>query len=195
LGRTPPIAPAHGIYVLVETMGADQDADTNRFEAVISAALDSGGIVDAVIAQSGKDAQGLWAIRECTGEFAKIFAPQANFDVSAPTGEIGRLKEALEISLRARWPGIDLVFFGHVADANLHFAARLDDLRAQEHDIEAAAYEIVGQFCGSISAEHGIGSIKREFLHHSRSQAEIAVMRLLKSALDPRGILNPGKVV
>jgi FAD/FMN-containing dehydrogenase len=176
-------------------MGMDQDGDTKRFESVIGACHESGIIEDAVVAQSSQDAKEFWAIRECTGEFNRVFAPQANFDVSVPTGAVGVLKEALEAGLKSRWPAVELLFFGHVADSNLHFAARLDNLSAHEHDLEAAAYEIVGRHGGSISAEHGIGSVKREFLHYSRSEQEIAVMRLLKTTLDPRGILNPGKVI
>jgi FAD/FMN-containing dehydrogenase len=194
LGRQAPLPPGQ-LYVLIETMGADPAADGARFEAVIAAALEDGVVKDAVIAKSDKEARSLWAIRDCPGEFTKVFWPQLSFDISAPTGEIGGLKRDIEAALRARWPDIDLVFWGHVADANLHFSARLDKDPMPEHEIDATTYAVVGAHRGAISAEHGIGISKRPFLHHSRSPEEIALMRTLKRALDPKGILNPGKVI
>jgi FAD/FMN-containing dehydrogenase len=96
--------------------------------------------------------------------------------------------------LHARWSKIRTVFFGHVADGNLHLSVKAPE-GVPEHDIEDFVYRIVGERRGSVSAEHGIGLHKREFLHHSRSPAELALMRSLKTAMDPRGILNPGKVL
>lgn len=195
LGRQPPIAPAHGLYVLIETMGADPEGDAARFEAVIGAAIEEGVVADAVIAGSGAQARALWDIRDCPGEFPKVFWPQMAFDISAPTGEIAALKHEIETALRARWPKIETVFFGHVADANLHFSAKLGGGPMPEHEIDEVVYAAVGRRKGAISAEHGIGLAKRAFLHHSRSAEELALMRTIKAALDPKGILNPGKVL
>jgi FAD/FMN-containing dehydrogenase len=195
LGRQAPLKPQYGVYVLLETMGADPVSDAERFEAVIASAIEDGLVRDAVITKSDKETRALWAIRDCPGEFTKIFWPQITFDVSAPTGEIADLKHDIETALTARWPGIELVFFGHVADANLHFSARLDQDPMPEHEIEDAVFRLVGEQGGAISAEHGIGLAKRSFLRYSRSPAEIELMRTLKRALDPKGILNPGKVI
>jgi FAD/FMN-containing dehydrogenase len=195
LERLPPIDAKHGCYVLIETMGTDAQADQTRFEAVIGGAIESGLVQDAVIAQSVRETQSLWAIRDCPGEWPKVYWPQLSFDVSVPTGEIGDLVEELNDKLQEKWPGIRRVFFGHVADGNLHLSVHKNGVDVSDHDIEAFVYATVETYRGSISAEHGIGMHKVEFLHHSRSPAEIEMMRTMKRALDPKGILNPGKII
>ncbi|MCB1957097.1 MAG: FAD-binding oxidoreductase, partial [Rhodocyclaceae bacterium] len=103
--------------------------------------------------------------------------------------------EVLRERVTRRWPGRAAMFFGHIGDSNLHFIFALpDDSHATELAVEQEVYEVVRDYHGSISAEHGIGTIKKPFLHFSRSPEEIATMKTLKRALDPRGILNPGKV-
>ncbi|HKT54206.1 MAG TPA: FAD-binding oxidoreductase [Caulobacteraceae bacterium] len=195
LGRVPPIGPGHGVYLLVETMGDDEAADLARLEAVIGEAMEAGVVQDAVIARSGREAKALWDIRDCPGEFRKTFWPQITFDVALPTGQIGDFMEACDLRLRAKWPAVETVYFGHVADSNLHISIKTDGDPAFEHAIDTEVYQVVGEWSGSISAEHGVGVHKREFLHHSRTPQEIAMMRTLKAALDPKGILNPGKVI
>jgi FAD/FMN-containing dehydrogenase len=195
LGRTPPVAEGHGAYVLIETMGTDPATDQARFEEVLGAALEDGVAVDAVIAQSEAQTQALWAIRDCPGEFPKVFWPQISFDVSLPTGEIGARVPELRDRLERAFPGMRTVFFGHVADSNLHLAVNMADQAMPVHAIDEVVYGAIGEWGGSISAEHGIGTTKRAFLHHSRTGEEIALMRLLKATLDPNGILNPGKVL
>jgi FAD/FMN-containing dehydrogenase len=194
LGHRLPISEGHGIYVLIETLGADQDSDQARFESVVAEALEQGVIDDAVIAHSGQARRELWAIRECPGEFRKIHWPQVGFDVSLPIGDIGAFVSQCLGQLRARWPQISAVPFGHIADSNLHFSVRLDP-DISERELEQIVYRAVSECKGSISAEHGIGSLKREFLHYSRTPQELALMKTLKDALDPKGILNPGKVI
>ncbi len=195
LGRRPPIAPIHGVYVLMEIMGDDAEGDQARFESVIGDAIEAGSVQDAVIAKSGKEAKDLWSIRDCPGEFTKVFWPQISFDISIPTGQMGDFMVECRNKLEARWPGLRTVFFGHVADSNLHLSIKTDGDPEHEHALDTAVYEAVGAWSGSISAEHGIGVHKRPFLHFSRTPEEIALMRTLKAALDPKGILNPGKVI
>jgi FAD/FMN-containing dehydrogenase len=195
LGHTPPIAHGHGIYVLIETMGTDPDADQARFEELLGTAIEEGIAKDAVIAQSEAQTKGLWAVRDSPGEWPKVHWPQIGFDVSLPTGEIGARVPILREKLEQAFPGIHMVFFGHVADSNLHLSVRTDDDPMPVHAIESFVYAMIGEWGGSISAEHGIGTVKREFLHHSRTAEELALMRLLKSTLDPNDILNPGKVI
>jgi FAD/FMN-containing dehydrogenase len=120
--------------------------------------------------------------------------PQLGFDVSVPTGEIGPLADEIDAELRSRWPQLIALFFGHVADGNLHVSVRMSGHSVPELEIENAIYGIVATRRGSISAEHGIGSLKIPFLHFSRSEAEIELMRTIKRAMDPKGILNPGKL-
>ena len=152
-------------------------------------------VEDAVIAQSGKEVQEFWAVRDCPGEYRRVFWPQVTFDVSLPTGELGDFVTECRSELEARWPGIRSLFFGHVADGNIHLSAKPDEEPLPEPEIEEIVYRTIGKRSGSISAEHGIGTKKIDFLHYSRTPEEIALMRTLKSALDPKSILNPGKVL
>ena len=194
-GRPAPLAPGHGLYVLLETMGTDQGADQERFEAVIAAALEKGIVADALIAQSLAQTRAMWTIRDSSGEFPRTFWPHEGFDVSVPIGRIGDFVAAVKARLRARWPDAQVVTFGHVADGNIHFAVRVDERPLPRTAIEQTVYAVVCDWHGSISAEHGIGSVKRGFLEYSRSASELALMRTLKAAMDPNGILNPGKVL
>ncbi|MEJ0034755.1 MAG: FAD-binding oxidoreductase [Gammaproteobacteria bacterium] len=196
LGRKPPLSPEAGAYVLLETMGQDEAADTQRFEKVIADALEAGVVKDAIIAQSGREATELWSVRDSPGEWQRTpHWPQLGFDVSVPTGEISALMHEIGAGLAARWPELKTVYFGHVADGNLHASVRMKGHAIPAIQIEDAVYEIVSRRKGSISAEHGIGSLKRDFLHYSRSPAELDLMRAIKRAMDPNGILNPGKVI
>jgi FAD/FMN-containing dehydrogenase len=195
LGRKPPLELGHEAYVLIETLGTDSEVDQARYETVIGEAIEAGVVQDAIIAQSQREATELWAVRDSPGEWAKgVHWPQLGFDVSVPTGEIGALADEIGAELKTRWPELVAVFFGHVADGNLHVSARMSGHNIPELDIENAVYGIVAKRRGSISAEHGIGSLKIPFLHFSRSEAEMALMRAIKQAMDPKGIMNPGKV-
>jgi FAD/FMN-containing dehydrogenase len=195
LGRKPPLPTGSGLYVLIETMGPDEIADPTRFESVITQALETGTIQDAVVAQSQRETVDLWAVRDSPGEWRQAgHWPQLSFDVSVSTGEIGDLVSRIREVMTARWPDLFTIYFGHVADGNLHLSVRLSDEAGLTERIEAAVYGVVSEYGGSISAEHGIGSLKKEFLHLSRSPEEIALMRTLKRAMDPNGILNPGKI-
>ena len=119
-----------------------------------------------------------------------------NFDVSLPTGELGLFASRCEAALRAVWPGIVCLFFGHVGDGNVHIGVSLTGMRDADADaIDRCVYAVVRDMGGSVSAEHGIGMLKRAYLAHTRSEAEIGLMRRLKAALDPAGVLNPGKVL
>jgi len=195
LARQPPLELGHGIYVLIETMGPEPQADQQRFEAVIGAALEAGTVKDAVIAKSQRESTAFWTVRDSPGEWQKAgFWPQLGFDVSVPTGDIGRLVTEIDAALSARWADLVVLYFGHVADGNLHVSVRMSGHSIPELELEDTVYGVVARRRGSISAEHGIGVLKKEFLHLSRSPEEIALMRAIKAAMDPNGILNPGKI-
>ena len=196
LGRKPPLPLGSPVYVLLETMGQDPQADPQRYETVIGEALEAGVVQDAIIAKSGRESTDLWTVRDSPGEWQRTpHWPQLGFDVSVPTGEIESLMTEIEAELNRRWPQLKTVYFGHVADGNLHASVRMNGHSVPELDIEEAVYQIVSSRRGSISAEHGIGSLKRKFLSYSRSPEELALMRAIKQAMDPNGILNPGKVL
>jgi len=195
MGRRTPLPLGHGMYVLTDTMGTDPDGDQQRFESVIEAAMNDGVVEDAVIASSGMQTQEFWALRDSPGEYRQVFWPQLSFDVSLPTGEIGDFVEECRAALLAEFPDVQCIFFGHIADGNIHLSTRTNDDPLPEHAMEEVVYRTISKRGGSISAEHGIGSHKTPFLHYSRKPEEIALMHTLKTALDPKGILNPGKVI
>jgi FAD/FMN-containing dehydrogenase len=187
-----PILPyGHAVYALIEALGADPEADQERFERVLSDALESGFIVDAAIAKSEAERNAMWAPREDVFQMDR-YGPSHSFDVSLAIADMPRYLDTLHRTLEDRLPGAKTFVFGHVADGNLHIAvwAAGADVRV----VENCVYEPLRSIAGSISAEHGIGLERKPYLGISRTQAEIAIMRALKAALDPRGILNPGKV-
>jgi FAD/FMN-containing dehydrogenase len=157
--------------------------------------MNAGTIIDAVIPHSAAETEALWQIREATAEFPLRLDP-INFDVSLPIGEMGQFAAECKSMIQARWPLHRSFFFGHIGDSNLHVTVDGHSVPKAEHEqVENMLYALVGRYQGSISAEHGIGLLKRKYLHHSRSAAELRAMWAIKMALDPKGILNRGKVL
>lgn len=159
--------------------------------SVLGALMEEGHVADAVICQSSQQAAQLWAMRDDVEALVLAVFPPAIFDVSLPIREMEAYVDGLVGTLDQDYPGTRLISFGHLGDGNIHLCiGPVED----KHAIETLVYERLGEVNGSISAEHGIGLEKREFLPHSRSVAELAVMRNIKQALDPDNILNPGKI-
>ncbi|WP_345793946.1 FAD-binding oxidoreductase [Thauera sp. JM12B12] len=191
-----PFATDYPVYVLTDMHCGQPETDAQRFEAMLEAAIEAGWILDAAVAQSVADAEALWAIRDGVAEVLREYAPTLNFDVSVPVAKIGECAARVRAKLERDWPQLKALFFGHVGDGNLHVVVcKVPEDAASVHAIEDAVYSVVRDEGGSISAEHGIGLLKRDWLHYSRSAAELALMRTLKQSLDPRGILNPGKML
>ncbi len=185
------LPPEYPYYVLLESEGADPEREEEQFMAVLGALMEEGHVADAVICQSSQQAAQLWAMRDDVETLMEAFSPTAVFDVSLPIREMEAYVSGLEAALAEQHPGTRLVSFGHLGDGNIHLGI---GPVADKHAIETLVYERLGRVNGSVSAEHGIGLEKRAFLPHSRSEQEIAVMRSIKQALDPRQILNPGKI-
>lgn len=185
--------PAFAVIVEQDVQGHDEESED--FENFLGAALEDDVIANALIAQSEKESRLFWQVREGHA-MDRLLPGLINLDVSLPIGEIGRFAAECGTSLAARFPQAHISFFGHVADSNLHIAFSTPESDEHtQHTVDGIVYDIVRRYRGSISAEHGIGTLKREFLGHSRSAAELEVMRRIKNALDPKGILNPGKVI
>ncbi|WP_297695274.1 FAD-binding oxidoreductase [Phenylobacterium sp.] len=189
----PILPPGHAFYVLVEALGADPEADGERFEAVLAQVLDDGLVVDAVVAKSQAERDRMWALRDDVRQTARN-GPTVVFDISLPIPEMQGYLTEVRQALTARWPKAQLTVFGHLGDGNLHLIAGVGDPKAR-HDIEELVYRPLQARGGSVSAEHGIGLQKLAYLSTSRSPAELALMRTIKAALDPKGVLNPGKVL
>lgn len=189
-----PLPHDHGWYVLVEAQGGDAERDGALFQDVLAAALEAGLLADAVVAGSEREQAALWALRDDVLQTNR-HGTAYMFDVSLPVQEMEAYVDGVHAALRARWPQVHVWTFGHLGDGNLHIAVRPPGTgQAQRPAVEEIIYRPLAAFGGSVSAEHGIGEEKRAYLDISRSGAEIAAMRALKQALDPRGILNPGKV-
>ena len=185
-----PLAVGHAYAVLIESHSADTAALVEALESAGAAGL----VADAVVARSQAERNALWAIRDDVGQLRR-FAPIFIFDVSLPIPAMEEYTSSVRSRFAARWPGGHCSTFGHLADGNIHFVfgpgAGDGETRRAVEEIVYAPLMAVG---GAISAEHGIGLEKKPWLPISRTPEEIALMRLLKSALDPLGILNPGKV-
>ena len=189
-----PFQESHAYYLLVEYKDNDQNLGAERFESALFAQLESGLIDDALIAQSHQDADKFWQIRDGIGELFQVLGPVSNQDVSLPLEQIGPFAEDLDQRLKAKYDNIGVLLFGHIGDNNLHVCAytgRDEDKLKINEDI----MHMIGEYSGAITAEHGVGVIKRDFLALSRTPSEIALMKTLKMAMDPKGILNPKRVI
>lgn len=191
--REPFDAP-HPLLALVDLDGPDAAQLQAAFEEVLAPALQDDLVLDAAIAQSEAQARAFWKIREATAELPTHMHPPVNFDVSLPMAQIGRFAVACRAALDARWPGHASVFFGHIGDSNLHVSTDASTIGGDVEGLEHLVYGLVGDFAGSVSAEHGIGLHKKPYLGRSRTQSELAAMRAVKAALDPLKLMNPGKI-
>lgn len=195
-GRRDPFATSHGLYVLVESHGRDEARDGAAFDAFLERAFEEELIADAVVARSLADMDRLWAIRDASAEIEPVLGDHESFDVGLNPGDVGAFVAACRARLAAEAPASQAVFFGHAADGNIHVMASLPVPGATgRRALETIVYETAARFAGTISAEHGIGRLKRDWLPLCRQPAEIDLMRQLKALLDPKGILNPGKVL
>ncbi|MBU2318012.1 MAG: FAD-binding oxidoreductase, partial [Gammaproteobacteria bacterium] len=189
-----PFQQSYPFYALIEYQGQDHQQDNEKFSSVLFETMESGLVADAVIAQSAKQTASFWQIRDGIGELLATMGPVVNTDISVPISQMKNFVEQLESSLYEAFPTIKLRIFGHIGDSNLHLCAGTglaEDLDA----ISANIMNMTGQFKGSVSAEHGIGVLKKKYLHYSRTPEEIELMRALKNTMDPNGILNAGRVI
>jgi FAD/FMN-containing dehydrogenase len=188
----------HAFYVIVEAQGPNQADDTPRFDAALEEAIERGLIVDAVVPKSDKERRQLWSIRE-DFEALRQHKPLFLYDISLPIREMLSYADEVKASLLARWPDSQFFALGHIGDGNLHFfvtpGAAAGDIAAQHSICDEHVYRPLERLGGAVSAEHGIGLEKKSWMWVSRTAAELDLMRLLKRTLDPKNILNRGKVV
>jgi FAD/FMN-containing dehydrogenase len=186
-----PLPRAHPWYVLAEF------ADTGNAAALAAqveqALSDRSGLVDdAVLASSTSQSQALWKIRETIPEaqFANV-----KHDVSVPVSRVPELIERAGAGLQSAFPGVQVYAFGHIGDGNVHYNVGDQSLVARRAEVNRVVYDAVAALGGSISAEHGLGQLKREEIRRHKDAIELELMRALKRALDPQGVMNPGKVL
>jgi FAD/FMN-containing dehydrogenase len=197
-GNRQPFDDSYPWYVLIETTIGGQ---TEVLQDSLEQALDAGLIADAVIAKSDSEAESLWRLRHSISEAEKHEGACLKHDIAVPIGSIAAFLQQGDALLAKLCPDARLVAFGHVGDGNLHYNVAQPEgadpapFLAASETISAAIYDLVMAMGGSISAEHGIGTLKRPWFHKYCDPVELELMQTLKKTLDPGNILNPGKVI
>ena len=188
-----PLASAHPWYVLAELGDSGETAALrSQVEEALADCAERGALRDAAIAQSVEQSRALWRIRETI--------PEAQFsnvkhDISVPVSRIPEFIDRAGASLAAGFGPIDIFCFGHVGDGNLHYNVGSEALLSRRDEVSRIVYDTLEPFGGSISAEHGLGQLKREEIRRHKSALELELMRTLKRTLDPNGLMNPGKLL
>jgi FAD/FMN-containing dehydrogenase len=194
--------PGHPWYVLIQADDAVSDsAMADRVEAALAQGVDAEIVRDATVARSDAQAAALWALRENISEGQRREGPNIKHDISVPVSAIPRFLRDAESALRQALPGVRFVIFGHLGDGNLHYnlsgpeGTAAKAFMGNEAVANRVVYDLVDAAGGSISAEHGIGQLKRDELRRYKPRVEVELMARVKAALDPGGIMNPGKVL
>jgi FAD/FMN-containing dehydrogenase len=201
-GATLPLAQPAAYYVLVELATPRQGAELRAsLEELLAAAMEAGLVGDAVIAESGAQRAALWRLREEHSEAQKLAGASVKNDVSVPVSKVPELIRRATQACERLVPDIRCVPFGHLGDGNIHFnlvqpeGADPAAFLARDHELMDAVNAVVRALDGSFSAEHGIGKLKPYMMPEWRGGAELDLMRRIKAALDPKGLMNPGKLL
>jgi FAD/FMN-containing dehydrogenase len=197
-----PLAQPSPYYVLLETSDAESEAHAQTlFEALMAEALEAGLVTDAAVAASIAQSRAFWALRENVPLAQAMEGKNIKHDIGVPISSIAAYVAGTNAEIDRAVPGVRMVVFGHLGDGNLHYnvspapGVDHDAFLANEPQINRIVYDAVARHHGSISAEHGLGQLKRDEITRYKSPVEISLMRAIKQALDPRGLLNPGKVL
>ncbi|RUR31409.1 FAD-binding oxidoreductase [Vreelandella nanhaiensis] len=184
-------------YAIIETLGLDEEQDAEAFAQVLETAMEKELITDAVLANSSAQREGIWAVREDIEWLVRSLKPLFSFDISLPIPHMDEYVNNLEKALNEQFAeSAEILVFGHLGDGNLHIMITVrDDSLQSRRQVEELVYGSLVKYNGSISAEHGVGLEKKEYLKLSRSPEEIDLMKRMKQALDPKGLLNPGKIL
>ncbi len=200
-GVRDPLAQVHPWYVLIELSSQSRTGLRAVLEEILADGLERGLVVDATIADSLDQARMHWRIREMFGEVQRHEGGSIKHDVSVPVASVPAFIQEATAAVVALIPGARPLPFGHLGDGNIHYnvaqpvGADKADFLARWDDVNEVVFDVVAKYHGSISAEHGIGVIKRDLLPHVKDPVAYDLMRTLKRTLDPKGILNPGKVL
>lgn len=198
-GTTDPFPDHPGWTLLIEISNPSAFDATEALEQALARALEEGRIVHALFAKTARDREALWRLRETIPEAQRLDGASIANDISVPLSRIAEFIQSGEQAVRAVLPEARAFTFGHVGDGNLHFAVQAPGhdaaLLAARASIERAVQEETAKLRGSISAEHGLGLAKNDAIARYRSADEITLMRALKQTLDPKNILNPGKLL
>jgi len=194
-GVAAPLPTNHPFYVLLESSGSDAQRMRDGLEKLLEDALNDEIILDATIASSGAAAAAIWRIRDSSVELGRALGPAGvGFDISLAIDKMEAFANTINAAVKKLDKDAYAIVFGHAGDGNLHVNVKYPPTSDRTEEVSKLVYGITGDFAGSISAEHGIGMLKRPYLKLSRTEEEIETMRTLKRALDPHQILNPGRI-
>jgi len=197
-GLQRPFDTAAQYYALLEFEQPD-GAALQQAMTVFEQCLEQGWVVDGVVSQSSAQAAALWRLRESISETLSQWTPYKN-DLSTVVSRLPAFLAEVDAVVSANYPEFEIVWFGHIGDGNVHLnVLKPDDLAVEEFqrrcgEVSRWVFEVVQRYGGSVSAEHGVGLLKKGYLQYCRSESEIAIMRQVKAAFDPLGIMNPGKI-
>jgi len=200
--HTPPLDNDYPFYAVIESRGADVQQDELTFNQALEQLVENESITDATIAQSTQQARQIWEVRENV-ECTKQYGTRFRYDISLPIASMDKYVGDIETALIKRLPNMLYCVYGHIADGNLHLQISPRDealtsdaaqTTALHDEVNQLVYRPLQALGGSVSAEHGIGTIKKAYLHLCKSEIEISIMRQLKQSLDPNLVLNPGKI-
>lgn len=193
-----PFATECPFYALLEFEALNEDIANQALE-IFEHCVEQGWVLDGVMSQSDQQLQNLWKLREFISETISHWTPYKN-DISVTVGKVPAFLHDIDAIVAKHYPDFEIVWFGHIGDGNLHLnilkpeGMDKDEFFGKCASVNKWVFEIVQKYDGSISAEHGVGMTKRDYLHYSRSPEEIAVMKAVKAVFDPNGIMNPGKI-
>ena len=195
-GVVGPLPTHHPFYVLLEASGSDAERIHADLEKLLETAMGDNLLLDATLSTSNASAAAIWRIRDSSVELGRTFPfpGRLGFDVSLAIDRMEEYADTIDARVRAIDPQAFTIMMGHAGDGNLHPNVHHEHTPEKHDEFEKLVYDITGEFGGSISAEHGIGILKRPYLKMSRTAEEIETMRTLKRALDPNNILNPGRI-
>ena len=185
-------------YALIEFENDNEGIEAALFDAV-EACMEAGWVIDAVMSQSVAQARALWRLREDISETLTRWTPYKN-DISATVGNVPELLSRVDAVVHQHYPSWEVVWYGHIGDGNLHLnilkpeALDVAVFKARCGEVSKEIFEAIQSLGGSVSAEHGVGTLKAPYLGYTKTESEIDAMRAIKSIFDPDGILNPGKV-
>jgi len=200
-GTSDPLDQRCDWYVLLEVSGGRDSALRDSIENELSQAMESNDVVTAVIAESGAQREALWRLRETIPEAQKREGASIKHDVSVTTSDLPRFMIEGTAAAMAICPGARMVTYGHLGDGNLHFnvspplGMQGDAFLQLTERINRSIHDLIATYHGSISAEHGIGKLKRDELQRYKNPVAMELMRTIKHAFDPNGIMNKGKVL
>lgn len=183
---------------LTDTLKADL---AEPLEQVFMEASEEGLVLDAAVATSEAQAAALWSLRENISEAQRIEGVSIKHDIAVPVSRIAEFIARADAALEAKFPGLRIVCFGHIGDGNLHYNQSKPVVQdnamfiSQSDEVNRVVHDLVAELSGSISAEHGLGQLKRDEIRLYKSDVEMDLMRRIKQALDPQGLMNPGKVI